>query len=270
MSNFRKVGNVVKILTLTCTLLSFDVNTDMLLLYCFYCALLLELYLQAFHWPGNYLIKYLQPPYAEKVTAFTVGTRNQTRDNISIACQLHAKVRVHCLVQLTNQHELLKADHIRTTWGTRCHRLHFSAEKKIGQAYRSVYVKYRSELDWLLHVHVDSFVILENVRYALAAFSPGISVYFSGFHAAFAYAHVSLRDSTDYVLSRGALEQLLTRNCLSDILPNCLRAIHKNSSELLFPFHVAPEVLPFTLRLEFWCWPYIYRKVYSGQVSINS
>lgn len=239
----------------------------MLRILCFYCALLLELYLQAFHWPGNYLINYLQPPYREKVTAFTVGTRNQTRDNISIACQLHAKVRVHCLVQLTNKHELLKADHIQASWGSRCHRLHFIAEMQIGQAYRNVYEKYRSDLDWLLHVHVDSFVILENVRYVLAAFSPGNIVYFSSFHAAFAYAHVSSRDSTDYVLSRGALEHLRTRNCLSDILPNCLRVVKKNSSDLLFPFHVAPEVVPFTLRSQFWCWPYIYREVYSGQVS---
>lgn len=236
---------------------------------CLYWAFVLELYLQAFSYSGNYLIEYLQPPYGENVNEFIVGTRNQSLDNISIARQLHQKVRVDCLVQLTNKHERLKAKHILTSWGDRCNRLHFIEDKKLKQAYRSVYEKHGSNLDWLLHVHVDSFVILENVRYTLADFSPNSTVFIAAFHAAFAYAHVSLRDSTDYIFSRGALEQLMTGNCLSDTLQNCLDDMQKSSSELLFPFYVAPEVLPYTLRSEFWFWPYIYREVYSGQVSTH-
>lgn len=234
---------------------------------CFYWALFLELYIQGFSFPGNNLIEYLLPPYREKVMGFVMGTRNQTLDNISIARQLHDKIRVDCLVQLTNKHERLKAKHIMASWGNKCHRLHFIEDKNLKRAYRSVYEKRGSDLDWLLHVHVDSFVILENVRYTLAAFLPNSTVYFAAFHAAFAYAHVSLRDSTDYIFSRGALQQILARNCPSETLQNCLHDMPKCSSDLLFPFHVAPEVLPYTLRSEFWFWPYIYQEVYSGQVS---
>ncbi|KAH8418775.1 hypothetical protein KR222_002162 [Zaprionus bogoriensis] len=245
--------------------LSLSRTAWLLLLVCCYWTSVLELYLRAFRWPGQWVLQHLQPPYSEKIDHYDVGTRNETLDNTSIARQLYSRVRIDCLVLLTNRHERLKAEHIRSTWGNRCNRLHFSEEWSMDRAYRSIYAKHRSDLDWLLHVHVDSFVILENVRYALVGYTPEQRIYFAAFHAAYAYAHVSMRDTTDYIFSRGALEQLLSRNCLVDNVPSCLDDMQQGASGLMFPFHVAPEVLPHTLRSEFWVWPYVHRAVYSGQ-----
>ncbi|KAM8715042.1 hypothetical protein ACLKA7_002141 [Drosophila subpalustris] len=209
---------------------------------------------------------YLQPPYKERVVEYEVRTRNETRDNTVIAQQLYGKVRVHCLLQLTNSHERLKAKHILSTWGARCNRMHISkGSHTIGELYQSIYERFYLELDWLLHVHVDSYVIMENLRFHLAKYAPTDEVYFSAFHAFYPYAHVSQTDSTDYILSRGALQQLLARNCFSRKWQDCLAEMKQGPSELLFPFQIPGELLPFELRSEFWNWPYIHRAVYSDQ-----
>lgn len=230
---------------------------------------LLETYLLALSQVGWSLIMYLQPPYKEKVTEFEVGTRNQTRDNTIIAQQLYGKVRVHCLLQVTNNNEQLKAKHILRTWGSRCNRMHISKETDpIRELYQSIYERFYLDLDWLLHVHVDSYVIMENLRFHLAKYAASDEVYFSADHAFYPYAHVGQRDSTDYIWSRGALQQLLARNCFSRNWRDCLAEMKQGQSELLFPFQISAELLPFDLRSEFWNWPYIYRAVYSEQVRV--
>ncbi|XP_064553431.1 uncharacterized protein LOC135438844 [Drosophila montana] len=237
-----------------------------LLASCAFWFLLLELYIFAFSRAGIALKDYLQPPYKERVTDFDVGTRNQTWDNLSIAEQMYNKVRIHCLLHLTNYHERRKAKHVLKTWGARCNRMHISKAPDAAKAYRRIASIQYLDLDWLLHVHVDSYVIMENVRYKLASYAPNQLIYFSAFHAAYPYAHVSLRDTTDYIFSRGALQQLLQEHeCLPNNFAACLAKMEQGPNEQLFPFQAPAEVLPFTMRSEFWMWPYIHRAVYTEQ-----
>ncbi|XP_062135294.1 uncharacterized protein LOC133845001 isoform X1 [Drosophila sulfurigaster albostrigata] len=234
---------------------------------CLVLFFMLEIYLLALGPIGREVVIYIQPPYTETVTEYDVGSRNQTRDNLTNTHQLYLKVRVHCLLQLTNNHEHLKAQHILQTWGTRCNRMHISqGSHSIGSIYQSIYAEHYLDLDWLLHVHVDSYVIMENLRYTLAKYKPTEEIYLRAFHAMYPYAHVGQKDSTDYVLSRGALEQLLARSCFSTASwQDCLANMKQGPSELLFPFQIPGEVLPFKLRSEFWNWPYIHRAVYTDQ-----
>ncbi|XP_034489455.1 glycoprotein-N-acetylgalactosamine 3-beta-galactosyltransferase 1-like, partial [Drosophila innubila] len=232
---------------------------------------MLEIHLFSLSRVGWDFIMYLQPPYKERVTEFEVGTRNQTWDNTSIAQQLHGKVRVHCLLLVTNKNERLKANHILRTWGARCNRMHIGKGRDtIRGIYQSIYERFYLELDWLLHVNVDSYVIMENLRFHLVKYAPSDEVYFSAFHAFYPYAHVSQRESTDYILSRGALQQLLARNCFSRDWLACLAEMKQGPSELLFPLQIPGEIFPFDLRSEFWNWPYIHRAVYSDQGFNNS
>ncbi|KAH8377091.1 hypothetical protein KR093_003409, partial [Drosophila rubida] len=229
---------------------------------------LLEIYMFALSRASLEIVLFFQPPYKERIIEYDVGTRNHTRDNRTVAQQLVLNVRVHCLLHCTNGHERRKLPHILSTWGARCNRMHIVEDGQTIQAmYQSVYEQHYRELDWLLHVNVDSYVIMENLRYHLAQYAPTEQIYLEAFHAAYRYAHVSLKDTTDYALSRGALEQLLARNCFSrSSWQDCLADMTEGPSELLFPFQVPSEVLPFTLRSDFWNWPYIYRAVYTDAV----
>ncbi|XP_051858165.1 glycoprotein-N-acetylgalactosamine 3-beta-galactosyltransferase 1, partial [Drosophila albomicans] len=219
-----------------------------LIVVCLVLFFMLEVYLLALGPTGRDVVLYIQPPYPERVTEYDVGSRNQTRDNLTIAHQLYLK-------------------HILQTWGARCNRMHISQGRhSIGSIYQIIYAEHYLDLDWLIHVHVDSYVIMENLRYTLAKYMPTEEIYLRAFHAMYPYAHVGQKNSTDYVLSRGALEQLLARSCFSNAgWQDCLDNMKQGPSELLFPLQIPGEVLPFKLRSEFWNWPYIHRAVYTEQ-----
>ncbi|XP_030244360.1 glycoprotein-N-acetylgalactosamine 3-beta-galactosyltransferase 1 [Drosophila navojoa] len=220
-----------------------------------------EFYLFIFSSTRIAVQNYLLPPYKENIRDVNVGNRNEMWDNHSIANELYHKVRIHCLLHLTNDRERLKAKHIQKTWGTRCNRMYISEVSNVNKAYRRIARTQYEDLDWLLHVHVDSYVIMENLRYKLASYRPERMIYFSASHAAYPYAHVSLKDTTDYIFSRSALQEMLRASNDDDYLAN----MEQGPNEQLFPFEVPAEILPFTLRRYFWNWPFIYRAVYSGQ-----
>ncbi|KAH8251343.1 hypothetical protein KR032_008462 [Drosophila birchii] len=219
---------------------------------------------------------YVFKPYNEKINDFNVGIRSQRWNDDRIARLLWRQVRVHCLVYLDESDNMRgprKLEHIRSTWGRRCN--HFTAinrwEIPITEAYRRIYKDFRLELDWLLVVYLDSFVIVENLRHLLANYPPNRAIYFSSLHSLFLYAHVGQVPSTDYVFSREALEQLGTRDCLHDdfSLNECLRRMQQGPSDALLAFNVPDVLVPFTQRLSFWLWPCVFRSVYGNQ-SLNS
>ncbi|KAH8412937.1 hypothetical protein KR009_006884 [Drosophila setifemur] len=211
-------------------------------------------------------------PYKEPIKTFDIGQRSQHWDDDRIARLLHDKVRVHCVVYLDrSDYELgpLKVQHAQNTWARRCNFLSIFKlwEITLLEAYRRIFEEYGQELDWLLVVYLDSYVVLENLRYMLAHYQPTEAVYFSAHHAFYIYAHVGQVPSTDYIFSREALAQLATRNCLKDdtFLKECLSRMKGGPSERLLPFNVADEVVPFTLRQNFWIWPCVHQFVYKNQ-----
>ncbi|KAH8279736.1 hypothetical protein KR054_003729 [Drosophila jambulina] len=216
--------------------------------------------------------EYIFPPYKENVPNFQVGLRSQRWNDDRIARLLQQQVRVHCLVYLDrsdNKRGPRKLEHIRNSWGRRCNRLTTVNlwEIPLAEAYHSIYREYRHELDWLLVVYLDSFVIVENLRYLLAPYPPNRAIYFNAYHSFFSYAHVGQVPSTDYIFSREALEQLCTRDCLQDdfSLNECLGRMQHGPSDALLPFNVPEVLVPFTLRLSFWLWPCAFQSIYGNQ-----
>lgn len=213
-------------------------------------------------------------PYKEELKVYDIGVRSQHWDDDGIARLLEENVRVHCLVYLEPSDQkfgFLKIKHIQNSWARRCNHLSIVSlwETTLPAACRQVYEEFHESFDWLLVVYLDSYVIVENLRFMLAHYSPKKAIYFSAHHSFYIYAHVGQVDTTDYIFSREALEQLSTRNCLQDIvyMNECLRRMEKGPSQSLQPFNVPGNVVPFTLRQEFWLWPCIYRFVYENQVS---
>ncbi|XP_017129977.1 uncharacterized protein LOC108147757 [Drosophila elegans] len=218
------------------------------------------------------LKEFIFKPYKEKIKEYDVGQRSQHWDDDRIARILQEKVRVHCLVYLDPsdyKFGLIKAGHANKTWGRRCNHLTIIDQREISllEAYHSIYKKFHNEFDWLLVVYLDSYVIMENLRLMLAHYRPTEEIYFSAHHAFYIYAHVGRVPSTDYIFSREALEQLATRNCLRNevFLRECLKRMKRGPSDALQPFNVPDEVIPFSLRNEFWLWPCAFRAVYQNQ-----
>ncbi|XP_043662575.1 glycoprotein-N-acetylgalactosamine 3-beta-galactosyltransferase 1 [Drosophila teissieri] len=218
------------------------------------------------------LLELLQPPYKETVNSYEVGLRSEHWDDDRIARVLQAKVRVHCLVYMDRSDYKFgaqKARHIEKTWARRCPRLTIVNQRNatLLRAYRQIYVECHNELDWLLVVYLDSYVVVENLRHLLAQYSPSEKIYFSAEHAAYVYAHVGQVSTTDYIFSSEALEQLATRSCLrNDIFfKECLTRMRKGPSEWLLPFEVRAELIPYSLRDNFWLWPCSFRFVYHNQ-----
>ncbi|KAH8334314.1 hypothetical protein KR059_008781 [Drosophila kikkawai] len=216
--------------------------------------------------------EYVFEPYKENIHDFQVGLRSQRWDDDRIARLLWQQVRVHCLVYLDDsdyKRGPRKLTHIRGTWGRRCNRLSTINRWEIpmAEAYRRIYREFRHELDWLLVVYLDSFVIVENLRHLLAPYPPNRAIYFSAQHSFFSYAHVGQVPSTDYIFSREALEQLCTRDCLHDdfSLKDCLGRMQHGPSDALRAFNVPDVLVPFTMRKAFWLWPCAFQSVYDNQ-----
>ncbi|XP_017076042.2 uncharacterized protein LOC108111174 [Drosophila eugracilis] len=218
------------------------------------------------------LVEFIQQPYKETVNAYDVGLRSEHWDDVRIARLLQKQVRIHCLVYMDRsdfKSGSQKAVHVRNSWGRRCNRLTIINKRGITllKAYRQTYVKFHDELDWLLVVYLDSYVIMENLRYMLAQYPSSEEIYFSAQHDSYIYAHVGQVSTTDYIFSHDALEHLATRNCLQNefFFRECLKRIRKGPSERLLSLDIPGEVIPFSLRDDFWLWPCAFRAVYNNQ-----
>ncbi|XP_017006855.3 glycoprotein-N-acetylgalactosamine 3-beta-galactosyltransferase 1 [Drosophila takahashii] len=218
------------------------------------------------------LLELFQIPYKERVSDYDIGLRSHRWDDDRIARLLGQQIRVHCLVYMDRSDYKFgaqKAMHVRNSWGRRCNRLTIISKRNVTlvEAYRQIYVDFHNQFDWLLVVYFDSYVIMENLRFLLAHYSPSQEIYFSAQHEVQIYAHVGQVSTTDYIFSGEALVQLATRNCLQNeiFLRECLRRMKKAPSEALLSFNVPDELIPYTLRNNFWLWPCAFRAAYENQ-----
>ncbi|XP_017834886.2 uncharacterized protein LOC108594267 [Drosophila busckii] len=236
------------------------------LLICLCWLIALQLYIFAMSRTASDIKEYLQPPYKENIWQYDVNDRQEHRDNFTIARRLARRVRVHCLLLLTNNHEKAKMEHVMRSWPNRCNHIHLheAREEQTLQVYARIYKQFKFNFDWLLQVQVDSYVVMENLRYVLSRYDPAEPLYFSAYHKAYPYAHVSLRDTTDYVLSRGALQQLLAKAHDQQQLMHALMNNLRLDSAQLNPFQANADIIPFTERKSFWMWPMVHQAVYGG------
>lgn len=143
---------------------------------------------------------------ADADASITNSKPSQTIDNVhlmenqTLSAKLYNEVRVLCWILTTPKNHRTRADHVKRTWGKRCNKLIFissgydksldtvalnvTTDKpnmtwgKTKRAFQFVYEKYRNDADWFLKADDDTYVILENLRYFLYAYSTTDPIYF--------------------------------------------------------------------------------------------
>lgn len=123
-----------------------------------------------------------------------------SHENRSLAAKLFQEVRILCMVLTTAKNHRTRAIHIKRTWGQRCNKLIFVSNRpdksldsislnvtvdnpsmtwgKIKRAFQYVYQHHRDDADWFLKIDDDSYVIVENLRFLLNAYSTNDPIYF--------------------------------------------------------------------------------------------
>lgn len=119
--------------------------------------------------------------------------------NTTIADSLKNKVRILCWVLTGPDNHLKRLVHIKRTWGKRCNKLLFMSSvrddrvgtiglnvsegrqnlwKKTHAAFEYVYKYHKNDADWFLKADDDTYVIVENLRNFLIAYSPQQPIHF--------------------------------------------------------------------------------------------
>lgn len=144
--------------------------------------------------------------------------------------EIFAKVKVLCIVLTTEPYHQVRAIHVKNTWARRCNKLIFASNVtdaelgsvalqenddyghvwgKTKHAMIYAYENFRNDYDWLFKADDNTYALLDNMRYMLAAYSPDDPVYFG---KKFKYnkelGHFS--GGAGYVMSKKALKKFVT------------------------------------------------------------
>ncbi|BFF94229.1 glycoprotein-N-acetylgalactosamine 3-beta-galactosyltransferase 1 [Drosophila madeirensis] len=170
--------------------------------------------------PSGYSWRTSDPSYQ-----LTTMPNNLTTDEGDLAVRLFNETRVLCMVLTSPKTHRSRAIHIKRTWGSRCNELIFMSTKsdkelgtvalKVKEGYSNLWAKTRAGLqyvykhhfrnyDWFLKADDDTYVVMENLRAFLYAFTPTAPVYFGSkfrWHVKQGY----MSGGAGYVLSKEAL-----------------------------------------------------------------
>ncbi|KAH8353034.1 hypothetical protein KR084_008410 [Drosophila pseudotakahashii] len=146
-----------------------------------------------------------------------------------LASRLFNETRVLCMVMTSPKNHQSRAIHMQRTWGKRCQKVIFMSTKadmelgsvvlNVREGYSNswpktrasleyVYKHYFDKYDWFLKADDDTYVIMENLRAFLYAYSPKTPVFFGDkFRAHVKEGYTS--GGSAYVLSKMALHQLI-------------------------------------------------------------
>ncbi|XP_071506895.1 glycoprotein-N-acetylgalactosamine 3-beta-galactosyltransferase 1-like [Diadema antillarum] len=220
---------------------------------------------------------------------------------------LYNKVRVLCWVMTGPANIEKKAVHIHATWGKRCNKIIFISSEssdlvpvvkvntqegrnylwqKTRSAFQYIYDHILDEYDWFLKADDDTFVIVENLRYFLSAYSIDTPVYFG--HKFKPYVKQGyMSGGGGYVASRAAVKKLVEvafkdpRKCKSidyvggaeDVeIGKCFEnaqvpagdsrdALERNR---FHPFQPEAHLNPDGLPKKFWYWQYLFYPPHEG------
>ncbi|XP_058458024.1 glycoprotein-N-acetylgalactosamine 3-beta-galactosyltransferase 1-like isoform X1 [Malaya genurostris] len=157
--------------------------------------------------------------------------RTGYREEHHLSIDLSDSVRVLCWVMTTPENHESKAIHVKQTWGRRCNKLLLmstvqdvkletialsvnegrqSLWNKTRAAFRYVYEHHLNDYDWFLKADDDTYVIVENLRYFLYAYSPKYPIYFgSKFRYPQYVKQGYFSGGAGYVLSQEALKRFV-------------------------------------------------------------
>lgn len=155
--------------------------------------------------------------------------RHKHDDESALSMLMYNNVRVYCWIMTSKNNTLKKAIHVNATWGPRCNKLVFiTSEKSSGlpivelnikegrkflwqktkEAFKHIYNNELKDYDWFLKADDDTFVILENLRFMLLAYSPDDPIYFGCKFKPFAKQGY-MSGGAGYVLSREAVKRFV-------------------------------------------------------------
>lgn len=154
-------------------------------------------------------------------------------ENRTMSSKLYNDVRILCWILTTPKNHQTRAIHVKRTWGKRCNKLVFVSTHydksldsialnvssdapsmtwgKTKRAFQYIYQHYRNDADWFLKADDDTYVILENLRYFLYAYSTNDPIYFGyKINQADTLRHGYFSGGAGYVLSQNALHRFST------------------------------------------------------------
>lgn len=156
---------------------------------------------------------------------------HQKEDDVSVvdstvADELKEKVRVLCFVMTTPDQHLWKAIHAKNTWGPRCNEfLIMSTERdnnigtialnstsgewgKIKEAFAYIHRYHMHNIDWVLKVEDDTYVVVENLRYMLYPYTSTDSIIF-GYKKQSPDIRQGYMSKKAYAISKAAINKIV-------------------------------------------------------------
>lgn len=155
-------------------------------------------------------------------------------ENSTIASSLYKEVRILCWIMTHPSNHRLKAIHVKKTWGSRCNKLLFMSTRadaeldaiklnvsesryklwgKTKRAFQYIYQHHMNDADWFMRADDDTYVIMENLRYFLYAYSTENPIHF-GYKMSSAVKQGHFNAGAGYVLSKEALRRFNERALL--------------------------------------------------------
>lgn len=147
----------------------------------------------------------------------------------TVADKLRDEVRILCWVLTVPDYHLEKAIHVKNTWSSRCNDFLIMSTKrdsgigtvalnvtesseyvwgKTKEAFKYIHRYHLNNIDWVLKVEDDTYVVVENLRYMLYQYSPDDLVHF-GYKRQAPEIKQGYMDRGAYVLSRAAVAKMV-------------------------------------------------------------
>jgi len=176
---------------------------------------------------------------------------------IDMISHLYDNVRILCMVHTYKDNYRKKAWWVNQTWGRRCNKLLFMANKpdethtievtvlninetrdnlwgKTKASFKHAYDHYLDDYDWFLKADDDTYVIMENLRYFLYPYPIDLPLYFG-----FEFTKKFMSGGAGYIVSREAVKVFIekalpdTKHCkpgntgVEDVeMGNCLNSVN--------------------------------------------
>lgn len=222
----------------------------------------------------------------------------------SIAKDLYRQVRILCWVMTSPATHRSKARHVKATWGKRCNILLFMSSEfdeslpsvalpvgegrnnlwaKTKEAFKFVWTHYKDQADWFYKADDDTYTVVENMRYMLAAHSPDSPVYFGCRFKPYARQGY-MSGGAGYVLSRQALQEFVEEGLAKHVCRQdndgaedvemglCLEKVGVKAMDSrdiygrgrFFPFVPEDHLVADRSDPGFWYWKFIYYNTTDG------
>ncbi|KHN76508.1 Glycoprotein-N-acetylgalactosamine 3-beta-galactosyltransferase 1 [Toxocara canis] len=150
-------------------------------------------------------------------------------DESVLSKEIYDNVRVFCWIMTSRNNTRKKAIHVNATWAARCNKHVFMTSEQVHglptvdlnitegrkylwtktkEAFKYIYNNELGNYEWFLKADDDTFVIVENLRFMLLAYSPDDPLYFGcKFKVFLLQGYMS--GGAGYVLSREAVKRFV-------------------------------------------------------------